>query len=193
MATDPSRGWNAVATEFIAARSDAGADIVREWARQLPAGGAVVDVGCGSGVPISAVLIDEGFRVFGIDASPVLVDEFRRRFPSTEVACEAAETSALFDRAFDGAVAIGLVFLLPAEAQHEVIGRVARALKPGGRFLFSAPRQVCEWTDSLTGRSSRSLGEDAYRSMLEEVGLRLAGRYVDEGENHYFDAVRASA
>jgi SAM-dependent methyltransferase len=193
MAIDPSRGWNAIAHEFIEARSDIGADLVRRWAKQLPSGGAVVDVGCGSGVPISAALLGEGFRVFGVDASPALVAAFRRRFPFAEAACEAAETSCLFQRKFDGAVAIGLLFLLPADDQRKVIRRVARALEPGGRFLFSAPRQPCEWKDMLTGRLSLSLGEDEYQRALEQAGMRLSGHDVDEGGNHYFDAVRTSA
>ena len=59
MAIDPSRGWDAIAQEFIAARSDIGAEVVRRWARRLPSGGAVVDVGCGSGAPVSVVLVEE--------------------------------------------------------------------------------------------------------------------------------------
>ncbi|HEX8214160.1 MAG TPA: methyltransferase domain-containing protein [Allosphingosinicella sp.] len=193
MVTDLSHGWNEVAHDFINARSGIGSKTVRQWARQLPPGGSVVDVGCGSGVPISATLIEEGFEVFAIDASPVLVEEFRRRFPSVKVACEAAETSRLFQRTFDGALAIGLLFLLPADAQHKVIERVAHALRPGGRFLFSAPREPCEWKDLLTDRPSVSLGADEYRGALLRAGMLLSGHYVDEGENHYFDAVRTLA
>jgi SAM-dependent methyltransferase len=192
MSSDPSHGWNDVAQQFMQVRSPAGAATVRRWARQLPPGGDVLDVGCGSGAPISAALIEDGFEVFGVDASPVLVAEFRRRFPGATVVCDAAETSDLFQRQFDGAVAIGLLFLLPAEDQRRVINRVARALKPGGRFLFSAPRRACEWMDTLTARSSQSLGEAEYRRLLDRGGLRLSGHFVDEGGNDYFDAVAPS-
>lgn len=193
MTPDPSRGWDAIAQDFIAARTDIGADIVRQWATQMPPGAAVLDLGCGSGAPVADALVAAGFRVFGVDASPTLVAEFRRRLPSAEVACEPAETSRLFDRRFDGAVAIGLLFLLPAGDQRAVIARIAAALQPGGRFLFSAPRQACDWTDSLTGRPSLSLGENAYRLALEQSGLRLIGRHTDAGGNHYFDALRPPA
>jgi len=83
------------------------------------------------------------------------------------------------------------MFLLPDEAQHRLIARVAGALAPGGRFLFSAPRQMCEWDDRLTGRPSRSLGQQAYRQALEAAGLILAHQRTDPGGNHYFDAVKA--
>jgi len=192
MPIDPSHGWNAVAQRFIQARSRIGADTVRLWAKQLPPGGDILDVGCGYGEPISAALVEDGFRVFGVDASPVLVAEFRRRLPCAQVACEPAEASGLFQRKFDGAVAIGLLFLMPAEDQRRVIERVAGALEPGGRFLFSAPRQACKWADTLTGRPSRSLGEAEYQRVLDQAGLRLSGHFVDEGDNHYFDAVAPS-
>jgi len=191
MTHDPSHGWDAVAEAFIGARSDVGADVVRRWAGLLPPGGTVVDIGCGFGEPVTRTLIEAGLDVWGVDASPTLVAEYRRRFPGCPVACEAAETSDLFGRSFDGAVAVGLMFLLPDEAQHRLIARVAGALAPGGRFLFSAPRQMCEWDDRLTGRPSRSLGQQAYRQALEAAGLILAHQRTDPGGNHYFDAVKA--
>jgi SAM-dependent methyltransferase len=78
------------------------------------------------------------------------------------------------------------VFLLAPDAQANLIHKVARALKPGGRFLFTAPRQASEWSDNLTGRKSVSLGSDAYRQILEAAGLVLVGEAEDEGENHYY-------
>ncbi len=192
VASDLSNGWDAIADRLIAVRSTVGAEVVRDWARLLPAGGAVVDIGCGAGVPVSATLIDAGLQISGIDASPTLVAAFRQRFPMARVACEAAEESGFFGRKFDGAVAIGLLFLLPAEGQRAVIGRVASALSSGGRFLFSAPRQRCAWTDLLTGRPSRSLGFDRYERILGTAGMRVVATHVDEGENHYIDAERVA-
>ncbi len=188
---DRSRGWDDVAAEFIAVRSRIGVVTVRTWARSLPPGGAVLDLGCGSGVPISEALMTDGFVVYGVDASPSLVAAFRHRFPHAPVACESAEESEFFGRTFDGVVAIGLVFLLPAPAQREVIRLVASALRPSGRFLFTAPEQACSWTDALTGRTSLSLGAEAYRETLTAIGLAVVDTYVDEGQNHYYSAVRS--
>ena len=75
--------------------------------------------------------------VSGLDASPTLVAAFREQFPQASVICEAAESSSMFGDHFDAVVAIGLMFLLRPETQEEVIRRVGRALKAGGRFLFA--------------------------------------------------------
>lgn len=187
---DLSNGWEAVADEFIAAREQSiiGADVVRAWAQHLPDAGRVLDLGCGIGVPISQTLIESGFRVYGVDASPTLVAEFMLRFPQAKAICEPVETSSFFGRSFAGIIAIGLIFLLPADMQRRLIFNVASALSVEGHFLFTSPSQVCEWADLMTGRESRSLGEEAYIQLLSEAGLALVGHYMDEGENYYFHA-----
>jgi len=181
-------GWEGVALRFAAIRSDTGHDVIRRWADSLPSGGEVLDIGCGSGFPIASSLVDKGLTVFGIDASPTLVSMFRQRFSRAQVACETAQNSPFFNRTFDGVVAIGLMFLLSENAQGKLINKVAGALRPGGRFLFSAPRQKCEWKDMLTGQQSVSLGEAEYALLLAGASMQLTGTYMDEGGNHYFEA-----
>ena len=67
---DASSGYEAVADAFMAVRSvsGVGAGTVRRWAGALPAGGAILDLGCGHGVPISRALIEDGFEVYGVGA-----------------------------------------------------------------------------------------------------------------------------
>jgi len=190
---DASAGWDGVAERFAALRSDVGTDIVLRWSHQLPRGGAVLDIGCGTGVPIGTCLAAQGFALFGIDPAPKMIAAFRANVPEATAACEPAETSRFFDRRFDGVVAIGLLFLLPEAAQAAVIAGVGRALKPGGSFLFSAPRERCEWQDSLTGRRSRSLGEAGYGALLAAAGLEMVRCHRDGGGNHYCEAVARRA
>lgn len=189
---DPSNGWDAIASEFMARRdrSAIGVATVRRWAESLAAGASILDLGCGHGVPIAAALIDDGFAVHGVDASPALVAEFRRRFPDANVACKTVEESDFFGRSFDAAIAVGLMFLLSPEAQRDLIPRVSASLNPGARFLFTAPKERATWADMLTGRESLSLGEHAYKTILSQAGFDLVGEYVDEGENHYYDAAK---
>jgi 2-polyprenyl-3-methyl-5-hydroxy-6-metoxy-1,4-benzoquinol methylase len=186
--TDQSNGYETVSGNFmsIRSRSSIGVATVRDWAKSLPLGGSVLDVGCGHGMPISKALIDEGFAVYGIDASPSMIAAFRSSFPNTPVECSAIEDSQLFGRRFDGVIAWGLMFLLAPDVQVTLIHKVALALEPEGRFLFTAPHQVCEWLDDLSGEKSVSLGSDTYRKIIESEGLALVGETEDEGQNHYY-------
>lgn len=186
---DPSNGYEAVAPEFMRVRSrQIGVATVRKWALALPPGATILDLGCGHGNPLATALTEDGFIVYGIDASPTMAAEFRSRFPHAHVTCEAVEDSAFFARTFDAVLAIGLMFLLDAATQRGLIRKVAQALTSRGRFLFTSPRQVCTWTDVLTGRTSRSLGADAYKAILASAGLTLLDEYLDEDGNHYYDA-----
>jgi SAM-dependent methyltransferase len=189
---DHSSGYEGVARQFIEYRrfSDVGASTIRTWARSLPSGAEVLDLGCGSGVPISRVLIDEGISVFGVDASPTLCADFRRNVPEAVVTCEPVEESEFYGKRFEGVVAWGFVFLLPAKTQLQLMERVARTLGSSGRFIFTAPSQLCSWTDVMTGRVSQSIGDDAYRAAFAASGLTLAAEYSDEGQNHYYEVAR---
>jgi hypothetical protein len=42
----------------------------------------------------------------------------------------------------------------------------------------------------MTGLESCSLGTGEYRRQLSAVGLSVISEYEDEGQNHYFDAVK---
>jgi Methyltransferase domain len=94
---DKSNGYEEVAAEFVDGRGRAvggiGAATVAEWSQALPRAAALLDLGCGTGVPISQVLIERGCLVHAVDAAPTLVAAFRDRFPGVPVECAAVEES----------------------------------------------------------------------------------------------------
>lgn len=191
---DKSNGYEQIASTFINHREQGmnsiGASVVRLWAQALRQGSAVLDLGCGTGIPISKVLLDEGMDVFGIDASSTLSKAFQKNFPNAHVACESVEDSTFFNRTFDAIISWGLIFLLSKEAQEKVIHKASEALNPGGKLLFTSPSQNTEWTDVLTGHNSFSPGAEKYTEILSSSGLKLIDTFEDEGGNHYYSAIK---
>ena len=142
-------------------------------------------------MPISEALIAEGFEVYGVDASATMIEAFLRRFPEAHAQSASVEDSDFFRRTFDGVVASGLMFLLPAGIQALLIHKVAAVLNPTGRFLFTSPQESCTWYDALTGRDSISLGSHVYGQILNAQGFTVVGERFDEGRNHYFFTLKS--
>lgn len=97
-------------------------------------GGLVIDVGCGSGV-LSRALLDAGFEVLGIDASPSMVELARVHAP------QARFKVATFDRAVlppcAAIVAMGEVLNYGTlEEVRLFVRNAANALSAGGLLLF---------------------------------------------------------
>jgi len=192
---DQSNGYERIAPEFLARRGAArstgvGVSEVRTWARSLPPGASVIDIGCGPGLPITEVLVAEGLNVFAVDAAPSFVEAFRRNLPNTPVACEAVQDSTFFNRTFDAVLSWGLIFLLSVVDQRRLIQRFSDTLVPSGRLLFTSPAKVQTWNDAMTQQESCSLGAEEYRRLLAEADFSLLAEYEDAGENHYFEATK---
>ncbi len=93
------------------------------------AGERILDLGCGDGV-LTQTLAETGAVVTGVDSSVALVDAARTRGLDIRLMDAAALE---FDQAFDAVFSnAALHWMCPAQA---VIAGVARALRPGGRFV----------------------------------------------------------
>ena len=98
--------------------------------RLAPAAGErILDIGCGDGT-LTAQMVEQGAIVTGVDASPEMIDAARLRGIDAHVVDATALTfDAEFDAVFSNAA---LHWIADADA---VLRGVARALKPGGRFV----------------------------------------------------------
>jgi cyclopropane fatty-acyl-phospholipid synthase-like methyltransferase len=192
MTTDSAIAYDLNAQDFLNARdhSTIGADVIAHWSRTLGKDAQVLELACGGGYPITRALQDAGLRLWAIESSPNLVAEFQRRFPDVPVQCAKVQDSDFFGRTYDAVVAVGLMFLLIENEQAALIHRVAQVLLPGGRFLFTAPLQRCQWDDATTGIASQSLGRTVYEDCMRSAGLSLIATYTDSGDNHYYEAQR---
>lgn len=195
--TDESNGYDDIAEIYIQGRGRAvngiGSSTTRAWAQTFPPGSVVLDLGCGTGIPVTKILLAAGLKAYAVDASPKMVADFQQNFPHVPVACESVERSQFFNRTFDGIISVGLMFLLAEETQRALIRTMAAALNPGGKLLFTAPLVKVQWKDAMTEQPSRSLGADEYRKLITTSGLNIGEEFHDEGENHYFSGIKLTA
>lgn len=152
--------------------------IERAWLNRflegLPAGAAILDLGCGAGDPIAAYMISRGFRVTGVDASRAMIRLAREKAPSGDWRIGDMRTLNLEER-FDGIVGWDSFFHLTRDEQRAVLPRLAGHLNAGGRLMLTVGPADGE-VDGHVGDDRvyhASLAPDAYRALLREHGVTV--------------------
>ena len=134
------------------------------WLAQLrervPAGGAVLDLGCGCGVPLARDLAARGYEVTGVDLSAVQVERARRLVPAARFLHADATQVRFPPSSLDAVVSLYALIHLPLNEQPPLLERIGRWLHPGGWFLATTGHRA--WTgteDGLAGRRGADVVE----------------------------------
>lgn len=141
---------------------------------RLPAGGTVLDLGCGAGEPLAGFFIRKGFKITGVDGSPRMIALCRERFPAMSWQVGDMRGLAL-GRRFDAVLAWDSFFHLSREDQRAMFPVFGAHLNPGGLLLFTSGP-----ADGVTAGEMRgeefpyaSLAPEEYRALLARQGLSV--------------------
>ena len=148
-------------------------------AMQLPASGALLDLGCGTGT--TALLLSREFdsRITGIDASAANIERASARAGSAAVCFDLADAHTLpfEDSEFDGVLS-ECVFSLLADKQV-ALRELRRVLKPGGRIGLTdmaiggaLPDDLLEMAAPWTCLADAA-DEGGYRAMFAAAGFTI--------------------
>jgi SAM-dependent methyltransferase len=191
------REYDLIADWYAADRkTDIGVPEVTALVRSLPPGATVLDVGCGTGVPLTQTLLQAGCNVVGVDSSPRMLERFRLNCPDTPAICSPVQTCDFQRRTFDAAVAWGVLFHLPHDAQGRAVARIAEVLKPGGLFLFTSGNEDgSKQGEPMHGVPFRyfSFSVEGYRNLLAQHELTLCDVHSDRWDNIYYLARKEPA
>jgi len=145
----------------------------------VPPGGTVLDIGCGSGEPIARYLIELGFEVTGVDASPSMVKLCRERFPTSEWLLADMRKLELPGR-FDGVLAWDSFFHLDMDAQREMFSRFACYARRGAPLMFTSGTEEGESVGCYRGEPlyHASLHSVEYGRLLTTAGFVVRAHTV---------------
>lgn len=146
-----------------------------------PSDPAVLDMGCGSGVPMARHLIEHGCRVTGVDASSAMVAMCADRFPNHEWRVADMRTLRL-GRAFDAIMAWDSFFHLPQADQRRMFPIFARHAATGAALMFTSGPSAGERVGSYRGEPlyHASLDADEYRRLLRANGFEVVAHVVED-------------
>lgn len=110
-------------------------------------GERILDLGSGTG-DLAARLAERGAEVVGVDASPEMVTEARRKHPALDFRVSDGQALS-FERDFEAVFSNAALHWMPRA--DEVASGVYRALVPGGRFVaeFGGARCVQTVRDAV--------------------------------------------
>jgi len=169
--------------------SKVGVPEVESLIASLPPGASILDVGCGTGLPLTRKLLDAGCRVLGVDSSPGMLERFRANCRDAPAICSPIQSCDFRGETFDAAIAWGVLFHFEHAEQRKAIAKIAEVLKPRGLFLFtSGDQDGSKQGEPMNGVPFHywSFTVEGYRELLKANGLTLIDVHRDGGQNIYY-------
>jgi SAM-dependent methyltransferase len=173
------------ALEWVSDRNRQTVFFERAWLDRftalLPAGGAVLDLGCGPGKPMAAYLLAQGFDVCGVDSSPTMISLCRENFPGQQWLVADMRTLAL-PRCFEGILAWDNLFHLNHDDQRRMYSIFRAHAKPGAPLLFTSGPRHGEAVGNFRGEPlyHASLSPDEYRALLAANGFTVVTERMED-------------
>jgi len=141
-----AEGYDGIAEHYLAAKN--ADDPVTLAALEaltvgLPSEAAVLDLGCGAGVPVTRWLAAR-FRTTGVDVSARQVALARENATGAIVMQSDITALSLPTDTFDAIVSFYAIIHVPREEHLRLLADICQWLKPGGRFLATWPMTAWE-------------------------------------------------
>ncbi|WP_285709147.1 class I SAM-dependent methyltransferase [Erythrobacter oryzae] len=148
MSTDPDTiaFYQARAPHYVLKFGQAHSYQLDPFLDRLPAGGCVLELGCGGGQD-AARIAARGFSVDATDATPAMVAKANERWGVGARVMAFGELAA--EAAYDGVWAHASLLHAPRAALPDILARIDRALRPGGWFFASYKLGEAEGRDAL--------------------------------------------
>jgi SAM-dependent methyltransferase len=147
----------------------------------LPAGGAVLDIGCGSGLPIGRALMACGFALTGVDGAATMLALFRRNLPGAAAHRMDMRMLDLPGR-FAGLLAWDSLFHLSPVDQRGMFARFRALALPGAALMFTSGSEEGSALGVLEGETlyHGSLDTGEYRMRLEQHGFEVVAHVASD-------------
>lgn len=168
--------YNRIIDDWIKARNNSIVNKpIIDFADRINTNGNILDIGCGTGLPIDKYFSERNFSIIGIDASDKMLEIAK----SNEIKNTQFFLSDFFNfdsnERFDGIIAWDSLFHFPKQRQKDIYSKVYSLLNPGGFFLFTHGKEENEHIDEMFGEQFyySCLSKDFVLDLMNEIGFEL--------------------
>lgn len=159
---------------------------LEEMARGLPPGGAVLDLGCGAGVPVTQWLARR-FSVTGVDISTRQLELARELAPQAAFIHASMTTVEFAPESFAAVVAFYSIIHVPRAEQPALLRRIHGWLKRGGAFLATWAIHDWEGEEENWEGWGAAMWWSHYDAQTNRRMLREAGFHLHSAETRSSD------
>ena len=132
-----------------------------EFKRLLPEKGRVLDLGCGTGLPHDRNLVEDGFRVVGVDLSGEMVKVATRNVPEAMFHRKSMDQIE-YRGEFEGVFSSFSMLLLSPDLFRETAKRIYSALVDSGYFFLALNEPVDVVEDTESEAFTNIMGQNMY-------------------------------
>ncbi|QKJ87119.1 Methyltransferase [Paramixta manurensis] len=152
-----------------------------DFLRLIPTNGKILDIGCGSGMPIADYFIRQGFQVTGIDSSKPMIERCQQHFPQHRWIHADMREPILSDK-FDGVIAWDSFFHLTPEDQREMFTVFRQYASARAALMFTSGPDSGEAIGTFEGEAlyHASLAPAEYRQRLAEQGFHVVKMVAED-------------
>lgn len=178
--------YNKIVEEWNNARKDGSiSSLLVEFANRLEVNDKVLDIGCGTGSPVTKYLSERHLFVTGIDIS----EEMIKKAESLNLKNTTFAVIDFFDylpkEKFAGIIGFDSFFHFEKSKQKSIYKKVSSMLKQGGYLLFTHGKYNGEIIDTMFDEEFyySSLEVSEVRKLLKEAGFEIIKLIEDYKEN----------
>jgi cyclopropane fatty-acyl-phospholipid synthase-like methyltransferase len=160
---------------------------------RLKPGSRVLDVGCGSGIPIDTYLTAKGYAVIGIDISPRQVELASESVPDARFEVRDMLDLGGGEFSVDAVVSFYAIFHTPRESHAGTLRTLSSYLPPGGLMLVTMGAGEWEGEEEFHGAPMwwSHYGADTNRELIEGAGLRVISEDIDRSGDERHQVILA--
>lgn len=157
--------YNRIAKQWTDIRKDSFVSkLVVDFADKVKPSGHILDIGCGSGLPLTKYLSGRGFRVTGLDAAEEMIAIAKSSSISRADFIIGDFLDFNTNNKFDAILAWDSLWHFPKNSQGSVYSKIGNMLTANGYFLFTHGNVDGEHIDTM-------MGEQFYYSAISEQDI----------------------
>ena len=183
------RGYDRIAAQYLVTKDPEDPltlAALEDLARDLSPGAAVLDLGCGAGVPVTRWLAGRGFAVTGVDLSERQLELSRRLVPGATFLRADMGELGFEPETFGAVVAFYSIIHVPRGEHPALLADIHRCLEAGGSFLATMTvtnfeGEESDWEGWGAAMLWSHYDREANLEMVREAGFEVASAQARAG------------